>query len=261
MRKYFRLFLAFLKASFVADLENRANFATRIITDIIWYAAQIFTFEALFSVTQRIGDWNLPQTRVFLGILFFVDAFYMILFSENLDHLSQKVTKGDLDLLLTKPVNSQFMVSFQRINTAIIGNLLIAIAWLSYSLYQLPDLQPLRLLWLLILGPAGLICLYALRFFFSGFSIIFTRAENMQYLFFQFYRLGMRPSSIYSPWLKYTILSLIPVGVIASIPATAVLEPINFYLILWVCFWSLIVLWISSRFWKFCLKHYSSASS
>ncbi len=38
----------------------------------------------------------------------------MIILSENLDQFSEKVHKGDLDLLLAKPVNSQFMISLQK---------------------------------------------------------------------------------------------------------------------------------------------------
>lgn len=259
--KYFRLFKAFFKASLVADLEYRANFATRIATDIIWYAAQIVTFEALFRVTDRIGDWNLAQTRVFLGILFVVDAFYMIFFSENLDRMSDKVRKGEIDLLLAKPINSQFMVSCQRINTAIFGNLLIGIAWLTFSLVSLPDLQWIRVLWLIILIPTGILSLYSIRFIFCSLALIFTKADNIQYLWFQLYRLGMRPDSIYVPWMKVLVLTLLPVAVIASVPARALLDPPNWGLFAWVVLWAMGILYLSHRFWNFCLRNYSSASS
>jgi ABC-2 type transport system permease protein len=261
LSKYLRLFRAFGKASFVADLEYRANFATRILTDIIWYVAQIVTFEALFRVTNRIGDWNLEQMRVFLGVLFVVDALYMIFFSENLDRMSEKVRKGEVDLLLAKPVDSQFMVSCQRINTAIAGNLILAVGWLSYSLWNLPDFQWARLLWLIILIPAGLISLYSIRFMFSSVALIFTKADNLQYLWYQLYRLGMRPDSIYLPWLKIMVLTILPVAVIASVPARALLDPPHFALFGWVIFWSGFMLWMSHRFWNYCLKFYSSASS
>jgi ABC-2 type transport system permease protein len=261
LKKYFRLFIAFFRASFVADLEYRANFATRIITDIIWYIAQIVTFEALFRVTDRIGSWNLQQTRVFLGMLFFVDAFYMIFFSENLDRMSEKVRKGELDLLLAKPVSSQFMISCQRVNTAIVGNLLLGASWLTYALMGLPDFNWLRLLWLIVLVPAGLLSLYAVRFSFCSLSLLLTRADNIQYLWYQLYRLGMRPDSIYMPWLKYVILTILPVAVVASVPSRALLDPPDFALFAWVTVWSVGLLYISHRFWGFCLRFYGSASS
>ena len=261
LSKYFRLFIAFAKASFIADLEYRANFVTRIVTDIFWYLAQILTFETLFRHTARVGSWNVEQTRVFLGVLFMVDALYMIFFHDNLDKMSDRVRKGELDLLLAKPVDSQFMLSLQRLNTALIGNLLIGIAWLTYALTGLPDFTPLRLAWLLVLVPAGLVCLYSVRFAFSATAVIFTKSESLSYMWFQVYKLGMRPDSIYVPWLRFLLMTILPVAVIASVPARAIMEPPNLLEFLWVLVWSAVLLWISHKFWKWCLKHYSSASS
>lgn len=261
LMKYYRLTVAFFKASLVADLEYRSNFATRIVTDIIWYGAQIIMWEALFRVTDQIGSWNLEQTRVFLGLLFVVDAFYMILFSENLDRMSDKVGKGQIDLLIAKPVSSQFMVSLQRMNTAIIGNLILALTWLVISIRGLPDFEWTRVFWLIILVPAGILSLYSIRFMFCSLALLFTRADNIQYLWFQVYRLGMRPDSIYVPWLKILILTLLPVAVVASVPARALLDPPNIGLFIWVVFWSGTLLYASHRFWNYCLRHYSSASS
>lgn len=259
--KYLSLYLAMFRASFIADLEYRANFLTRFMTDIFWYIAQVLTFEVLYTHTQLIGGWNLAQMRVFLGVVFIVDALYMIILSENLDQFSEKVRKGDLDLLLAKPVNSQFMISLQKASTAAIGNLCIAISWFIYSIVQLPTFEWLRLLWLIILIPCGLIALYAMRFTMAATAVIFARSENLQFIWYQIYRLGMRPDSIYTPWLKWTLLTALPVGVIASVPARALLEPPQWGLILWVLVLAVILLKCTGKFWRFALKSYSSASS
>lgn len=261
LKKYFKLLFAFSIASFKADLEYRANFVTRIVTDIFWYAAQIITFETIFLHTDNIGGWTIEQMRVFLGLVFVVDALYMIFFHDNLDKMSERVRKGELDLLLAKPVNSQFMLSFQRISTALVGNLLIGLSWLIYSLSSLPDLQLSRIWWLCLLIPSGLMSIYSIRFIFCSMSLLFTRAENIQYLFFQLYKLGMRPDSIYSPWIRYLILTIIPVALIASVPARSLTAPADFALFLWAPFWSVILVFISHLFWNWCLKNYSSASS
>jgi ABC-2 type transport system permease protein len=178
-----------------------------------------------------------------------------------LDRLTERVRKGEMDLLLAKPVDSQFMLSCQRVNTALIGNLMIASGWLVYSLTHLPDLNPLKLLWLILLVPTGVISLYAVRFMFGATAVIFTKSENLQYMWYQVYKLGMRPDHIYFPWLKFLILTLFPVGIVASVPARAVLDPANYWLFAWAVVWTAVILWLSHKFWHFCLKHYSSASS
>lgn len=259
--KYFTLYSAFFRASFTADLEFRANFLIRIVTDIFWYLAQIISFEVLFNYTDHIGDWDRARTRVFLGVLFVVDAIYMTIFSANVDGLSESVRKGGLDLLLTKPVNSQFIMSCQRASTAHLGNLLLAIAWLLWSLFQIPSFSWIGVLWLFLLLPCGALVFYSLRFLFASAAVVFTRAENIQYLWYLLYKLGMRPDNIYAPWLKYLILTLIPVGVIASVPSRLLLNFANPWLGLWSVFVAFICLKFSNWVWNTTLKYYASSSS
>ena len=259
--KYLKIYAWLFRTSFMIDMEYRVNFLTKIMTDILWYGAQVFTFEILFRHTPRIGDWNLEQMRVFLGVVFVVDALYMIILSENLDQFSDKVRKGDLDLLLVKPINSQFFVSLQKASTAMIGNMMLALSWFIYSIVQMSEFQWMRLFWLLILIPCGLVALYAMRFFLAATSVIFARSENLQFIWYQIYRLGMRPDSMYSPWIKWVILTALPVGVIASVPARALLEPPAPWLFAWAVVLAVLLLYACNRFWKFALRFYSSASS
>lgn len=261
IKKYFQLYIAMFKASFIADLEYRANFFTRIMTDILWYIAQVMTFEVIYQHTERIGDWDKYQMRVFLGLLFVIDAIYMIIIHENLENISEKVRKGDLDLLLAKPVDSQFMLTLQKANTAIFGNLILAFSWLFYALSGLHDFSYYRLLWLIILIPCSLMVIYSIRFMFSATAVIFTRSENLQFLWWQIYKLGMRPDSMYNPYIKFMVLTALPVGVIVSIPARALLNPPELNYLLWPLVLAPLLVYGTHRFWNFALRFYSSASS
>jgi ABC-2 type transport system permease protein len=185
----------------------------------------------------------------------------MVVFSNNVDFLSELVRKGNLDLLLTKPVNSQFMISCQRASTAHIGNLLMAVAWLAWAIWDHGQVPWANLPWLFLLVPAGVMTFYSLRFFFSSFSVIFTRAENLQYLWYHLYKLGLRPDTIYVPWLRFVVLALVPVGLIASAPARLVLGDAGPWLGLWALAAAAILVYLSSRFWAFALSKYASASS
>ena len=259
--KYIKLYIAMFKTSFIADLEYRANYFTRIMTDILWYIAQIMTFEVIYQHTEKIGDWDKYQMRVFLGILFVIDALYMIIIHENLDNISEKVRKGDLDLLLAKPVDSQFMLTLQKANTALFGNLILGSAWLIYALTGLNDFNWYRLLWLIVLIPCSLMVIYSIRFMLSATAVIFTRSENLQFLWWQIYKLGMRPDSMYNPFIKYLVLTALPVGVIVSIPARALLNPPELTYLLWPMVLGPLLIYGTHRFWNFALRFYSSASS
>jgi ABC-2 type transport system permease protein len=249
------------KASLISDLEYRANFFSRILTDVFWYVAQVLTFEVLYLHTKKIGDWHLKEMRVFLGLLFVIDACYMIFIHENLDNINQKVSKGELDMLLSKPINSQFMVSFQKANTAIFGNFILGASWLIYALVGLDHFHYFKLLWLIVLIPCSLSVIYTMRFIFCATAVIFTKSESLQFLWWNFYRLGMRPDSMYSKWLKIILLTIVPVGVIVSVPARIILDPPNVFYMIYPFILAPILIWFSTIFWKFSLKYYSSASS
>lgn len=259
--KYLGLYRGFFQASLVADLEYRLNFAIRFVSDIFWYAGQILTFEVIFMHTPEIGGWNALQMRVFLAILFIVDAIYMLIWHENFNTLTEGVRKGDLDLLLVKPVNSQFMISSQRIATAYIGNLGIGVAWFIYTCSELPNFNWLQLLWLLIMLPASLSVIYFIRFCLNASAILFTRADSLQFIWYTVFRLGHRPDRIYQSAMRFVVLFILPVGMIASAPARAILEPADAVTVIWALVMGPTLIYLSNCYWKFCLSRYTSASS
>jgi ABC-2 type transport system permease protein len=265
-KQYFHLLKSFFRASAIADMEYRLNFVLKILTDIIWYVAQISVFQVLFNHTTSISGWTLESTRVFMGVLFVTDSLWMMFFSENLDRLSDKVRKGELDLILVKPINAQFMMSTQKMSPAYFGNFILTLSWLTWSLLQVSHSSagPIawsRMLLLFVLIPCGLAINYSIKFFFSATAIIFTRAENINYIFYQLYRLGTRPDTIYPMWLRYVVLTILPVGFVASVPSRILLGEPLLVLLFSAITVAIIAVYLTTRYWRYTLRFYSSASS
>jgi ABC-type uncharacterized transport system permease subunit len=105
-------------------------------TDILWYAAQLSIFEVLFRHISQLNGWTLPTIRVFMGILFVTDSIFMFFFQVNLDQLGTKIRRGDLDLLLAKPVNSQWFLSLQKISMPYAGNFVMACMWVGLGTHS-----------------------------------------------------------------------------------------------------------------------------
>ncbi len=261
LKKILSLYWAFFKMSLITDLEFRLNFAIRVFNDVIWYVAQILTFEVIFRHTSRIGDWNLEQTRVFLGVLFVVDGFYMLFIHENIETFPEKVSRGDLDLLLLKPVNSQFIISCQRFVTPALANLTMGIGWLTWSIMHVHSFSWVGFVLFILMIPSSILVIYSMRFLFAATSVILTKSENIQYLWFSLYRLGTRPDTIFTnPW-RLIILTVVPMGVIASVPSRLLFNEASWPLIIWAYCIGPLLLYLSTVFWKYCLTRYQSASS
>jgi ABC-2 type transport system permease protein len=251
-----------IKASLIADMEYRSNLTIKIFTDILWYLGRISIFEVIYYHTPSIAGWQIQHMRVFLGIVFMVDALSEILFSENLEMFANKVVRGDLDLLLAKPVNSQFMVSVQKVNTSNFFSLLIGFAWFLYNFIYLPtEINLIKVLWLILLIPNGVCIMYFYRFCLSATSLIFTRAENLQFIWYSLYRISLRPDFMFTPWFRTIITTVFPLAMISSVPARIMMEPINPTLLIGTLAMGPLLIWLSNCYWRFCLSKYSSASS
>jgi ABC-2 type transport system permease protein len=261
LKKYLGFYGAFFKASLVADLEYRLNFVFLVLAEFVWYSTQLILFEVLYRHTNVIGNWNIDQMRVFVFLVLFVDSIYMILWDPNFSAFTDNVRKGSLDLLLMKPINSMFMLSSQKISVSHLPCFFITGAGFIWALAQIPDFNWVKLLWLIILIPSGLSVIFCGRFALNSTSIIFTRADFLQYIWYSAFRLGLRPDAIYSGFLRIILIFIIPFAMVASIPARVLLEPAAPWMLLWGLVLPFILFFLLKRYWVFCLKHYSSASS
>lgn len=260
--KYLQLWVSFLKISVMAEAEYRLNMVIQVLSDVIWYLTQISLFEVLFYHAPVIAGWDIHSMRVFMGVMFSVDCLYMILFNDNFDQASSLVRKGELDFILAKPINSQFMFSCRKVNAVYFINLAIVqvyLIWAIRHLPQLPHLTQYFATFFLIIG--GLSVLYSLRFFFSALNVILTNATSLTYVWYQFYRLGTRPHALYPPWLRWCILTVFPVALISSVPATNLVHGLDIRLVFTSFAVAAFLLFLTTRFWRFVLRYYSSASS
>ena len=261
-KRYVSMLFAFFRASLVADMEYRANITAKVLTDFLWYFAQLLTFEVLYQHTSTLGGWHLNQLRVFMTLLFVVDALYMIFFSENLEQIPYKVVKGEVDLLLAKPVDSQFMLSTMRMNTAYCVNIVLVTVAFFWSLSQLDGGIPwVRLPVLLVVIPAGVLVMYATRIIFAAASFFYGNTSQLTLLWYQLYRLGTRPEVLYPTWLRYVVLTILPMGFIASVPARLLVGEWSWWLPLGSLTVGILSLAFSRWYWQRALRSYASASS
>ncbi len=265
LKKYIILYASFFKASLVADLEFRFNFVILIIGELIWYGTQLILYEVLYLHTSSLAGWNLSEMRVFIFLALFVDSIYMILWDPNFIKFAEDLRRGNIDMLLTKPVNEIFMLTSQKLSISHLPCFFITGSGLIWALSQIPDFTWWRILWLLIMVPAGLSVIFCGRFMLNATSILFERADFLQYVWHSVFKLGLRPDGIYGTVgqgvLRYVLIFILPFAMVASIPARFLIEPLNTVYLAWGIIMPCLLIFITKKYWAFCVKHYSSASS
>ncbi len=262
LMRHVGIWFALARTSFIAELEYRANIIGKMLADVVWYFAQLSLYEVLFSHTSLVADWTLPQMRVFMSFLFLIDCWYMVLFHDNLDTFSEKVSKGELDLLFAKPINAQFLLSFHRISTPYFVNMAVIFAYMTYAIGKLEEpMAWYQLVAGLVAGVCGVIVMYGVRFTFSSLSMIITRADSILQLWYQLYRLATRPDTLFPSPARIILHTVLPMAFIVSVPARIALGKAGMlHLVAGIALSVATIFW-TKFWWGYCVRRYSSASS
>jgi ABC-2 type transport system permease protein len=261
LSQYLEIYRVQIKNNFIREAVYRTNFLTAVTVDIIWIAVEVSLFTVLYSNVSTLAGWSKEQVYFFLGIFFSSDALFTVFFQRNFWNFSDLINRGDLDILLTKPVHPLFLALSQSINLTALFNIVLGLG--ITIRYATPAGFQGGARWFLVGGwlIIGLITALLVRFTFS-ISVFWTeRSWAISRLYYQFFSFATKPDTIYPKAIRYLILTALPFAFIGSVPARALLyglelqEYIRMILVL-ISFYLL-----NTFLWKKALKRYQSASS
>jgi len=200
-----------------------------------------------------------------------VQAFFM----PNCEEFSEMIRTGGLDFALLKPIDTQFLVSLQRVSWSSLTNLLLGLGLLAVSVYTLRTRasDPIEIpLWTTIAYPIYVLCgvmiLYSLMIALSAMSIWMGRNQSLYDFWFYITNFSRYPMEIYSGrWgtpLRIGFTFIIPVLVVINVPARLLVQPLrgeNFWLALFTLLATAAALGTSRWIFQLALQRYRSASS
>lgn len=107
----------------------------------------------------------------------------------------------------------------------------------------------------------GLAILYSLWFVLSATSIWFVKVWNATEVLRSVLAAGRYPMSAYPPALRLVFTVVVPVAFLTTVPAQAILGLAEPRWLLASGLMAVLALGVSRTFWRFALRHYTSASS
>ncbi len=258
---YLRTYAVQLKNNWVREVVYRSNFVTAILVDLIWIGLEFSLFNVLYSNTPLLAGWTREQSFFFLGIFFTVDSSFTVFFQRSFWTFPDLVNKGELDILLTKPIHPLFLALTRWISMTSIVNILLGIGIMVT--YADAAGFPGGWHWFRVVGwvAYGLLAEVLLRFMFSIWVFWTERGWSLGLLYYQFFQFASKPDALYPGVIRYVLLTVLPFALIGSIPARALLfgltgaevavataVPIAFFTVL-------------ALLWRAGLRRYQSASS
>ena len=199
-----------------------------------------------------------------------VNAIVEALFMPNCAELSELIRKGDLDFLLLKPIDTQFLVSVRVIDWAMINQILMAGALLWYALDQAEAvITPARVAMYLLLLASGVAFFYSLMIILASTSVWFGRNQGLYDFWFYVTVFARYPQNIYARpglgeviWFGFSFI--IPILLVVTVPARVLLgmtlDP-QWWIAILAPLMTLLLLFVSRRVFSWSLNHYRSASS
>lgn len=262
MWRYPRLFAHFVQFSVSRSMEFRFDFFFRIVMDLLFYAVQISFYMILFNATDSIGGWNQSQALIFVAAYCVVDAVQMTLFSNNMWFLPVAVNKGDLDYHLIRPVSSLFMLSLRDFAVNSFVNLIFAVGLLVWALGRYPGpIDPVWLICFLLLVPFGAFFHYCLHLLFV-LPVFWTQASRgFEQVFWSLTRFSERPHQVFRGWTRRILLSLLPFGLMASMPAHVLFGEVGWMGVVHIVSVAAALFAFVCFLWSRALRVYGSASS
>lgn len=237
-----------------------ADFIAWSVIDTLWAVVNIGFFKILLLNMPNIQGWTFSQLVIPLGIYSLLNAFIWGAFYSNMKELARSINRGTLDLVLTKPVSAQFIVSVRSIGLNLFPSVLIGVFLIGYGFY-INHLHSINLIFLPFILFSSILIFYSLYFISTTLTFWANRLQNISELLPQAADVARYPTDMFPVIIRFILTFIIPLGLLAIFPAKILLSWSSPVFILVPLFVGVCLLYLSHLFWHFALRFYSSASS
>jgi ABC-2 type transport system permease protein len=265
--RYLRLMSAFARFGLANELAFRANFIVKILVEALWLGILLLFYHTIFTKTTSVATWNREEYLFFIGCHYTLAGVIEAFFLTNCNGFPEMIRSGDLDFVLLRPIDEQFLVTTRWVDWTALTNILIGAVVMGISLHDMHwEIDPLRAGAFVLLFGCGIALTYSLLVMLTSTTVWMVRNQSLMELWWMFTTLMRYPREIYKgPWgtpfgLFFTFV--IPVVLVINVPARVMVKPLQEpYLLATMVVSSVVLLWVSRRFFRFALQSYRSASS
>jgi ABC-2 type transport system permease protein len=252
----------FFKVGVLNELQYRVNFVVQLFQSAIALVVGLLVLALVYSHTDELNGWSQSELLCVLGIQILMGGAIKTYIQPNMMRLIEDVRDGKLDYALTKPEDSQVLVSIREVRIWQVVDLVSGSVVLAVGLSRITtDVGPLDAL------AFGAALLFGAVMIYCFWLVIATGAfwvVNMWHaveLFDGIFQTGRWPVGIYPGWLRYSVTFLVPIAFAVTVPAQAVTSRLQWPTLLLAAAFATVLFAFTRWFWHFGLRRYSGASA
>lgn len=272
---YSRVWLTFLRNSLVREMTFRGNFLITILTRAFYFAANLFLFEIIYRSVPDINGWSKWEYYAFMATGMLINALVETFFMPNCANFGELIRTGNLDFALLKPIDTQFLVSFEKVEVAMLGQVAFSLGLLGISLNELDLWATLgttqglaRVALYLLLVACGTAFFYSLMIVLASTSVWFGRNTGLYDFWFYVTVFARYPREIYSvpgfaaAFIQETFTYVVPILLVVTVPSQVLVRAVESPAFVGLCLAAAAGGLVVSRFvFRGSLRFYRSASS
>lgn len=258
----FRVSWLYLKLGVLNELQYRVNFFVSLFQMAIALVTGLVVLALVYSHTEELNGWTQPELLCVLGIQIMMGGLIRTSIQPNMTRLIQEVQDGKLDFTLTKPEDSQVLVSVREVRIWQVVDILSGAIVLGVGLSRITtDVGVIDVIAFAVTLALGAVLIYC---FWLILATIAFRVVNMWTaveLFDGIFQTGRWPIGIYPPWLRFGVTFLVPIAFAVTVPAEALTSRLDWQTLGLAVVFSVALFAVTRWFWRVGLRSYTGASA
>ena len=258
-----RLAWLFFKVGSLNELQYRANFFIQLLQSAVSVGVALVVLALVYSQTTELNGWNESELMIVLGIQILLGGVIRTTIQPNMQRLMEDVRDGKLDFALTKPEDSQVLVSIRNVQ---IWRAVDVIAGRRRA--RVRDRRPRR--------PAsasatcscssacsllGAVTIYCFWLVIATLAFWIVNVWEIIELFDGIYQAGRWPTSIFPGWLRFGVTFIFPLAFAITVPAEAMTSRLEWSTVGIAIGFAVVLFAFTRWWWGFGLRRYSGASA
>lgn len=259
--KLLRLFAAIFGMSLKRDLAFRTNLLFQFLLVVTATGSALFAVEIVYTRTETLGGWHAGEAIVLIGTFTIVSGVLSAFIDPNVLWFNQRVTSGELDDVLLKPVSSLFLASLGRHSPFGLIQIVVGLLVVMWGMRDLgAGFEVLnRLAWLALL-VASFALTWASRVLIAMVAL-WVPGLALDVVYDGVWQFGRYPVTIYRQPARFVLTWVLPLAFITTLPTRALTRGVGMpVLALSLCLGAAAVALVQI-IWNAGLRRYTSATS
>jgi ABC-2 type transport system permease protein len=257
-----RLAAVHLKVAALNELQYRLNFFVQLVQSAIALAVGLIAIAVVYNHTESLGGWSQAQLLAVMGVHLLMGGVIRTFVAPNMRRLMEDVNEGTLDYALTRPADSQLMVSVRQFSIwnaidIVMGALVVL--WAGFAVDGAIGL--FGTLAFIVVIACGSVLVYCVWLSATTITFRIIRGDYVMQLLDGIYEAGRWPVTLYPSWLRMTLTFLIPLAFAVTVPAEIVAGRFDGSSLLWALVVTGCFAVATRLIWRRGISQYAGASA